>query len=47
MTELRPLREADLSRVQAVFTDVDGTLTTGGRLRASTLGRSSRWGEPD
>jgi len=37
MTELRPLREADLSRVQAVFTDVDGTLTTGGRLRASTL----------
>jgi len=38
MTELRPLREADLSRVQAVFTDVDGTLTTAGRLRASTLG---------
>jgi len=37
MTELRPLREADLSRVDAVFTDVDGTLTTGGRLRASTL----------
>ena len=29
MTELRPLREADLSRVEAVFTDVDGTLTTG------------------
>ena len=38
MSELRPLREADLSRVEAVFTDVDGTLTTGGRLRASTLG---------
>lgn len=37
MTELRPLREADLSRIEAVFTDVDGTLTTGGRLRASTL----------
>ena len=38
MPELRPLREADLSRVEAVFSDVDGTLTTGGRLRASTLG---------
>ena len=37
MTELQPLREADLSKVEAVFTDVDGTLTTGGRLRASTL----------
>ena len=37
MTELRPLREADLSRVQAVFTDVDGTLTTAGRIRAATL----------
>ncbi len=42
MTELRPLREADLSRVEAVFTDVDGTLTTGGRLRASTLGALER-----
>lgn len=42
MTELRPLREADLSRVEAVFTDVDGTLTTGGRLRASTLGMLER-----
>jgi len=38
----RPLREADLSGVQAVFTDVDGTLTTGGRLRASTLGALER-----
>ncbi|HZX41093.1 MAG TPA: HAD hydrolase family protein, partial [Myxococcaceae bacterium] len=37
MTTLRPLREANLSRVEAVFTDVDGTLTTGGRVRASTL----------
>lgn len=42
MTELRPLREADLSRVEAVFTDVDGTLTTGGRLRASTLAALER-----
>ena len=42
MTELRPLREADLSRVEAVFTDVDGTLTTAGRLRASTLGALER-----
>ncbi|MGZ6097850.1 MAG: HAD-IIB family hydrolase [Myxococcaceae bacterium] len=42
MPELRPLREADLSRVEAVFTDVDGTLTTGGRLRASTLGMMER-----
>ena len=42
MIELRPLREADLSRVEAVFTDVDGTLTTGGRLRASTLAALER-----
>jgi len=42
MTEPRPLREADLSRVEAVFTDVDGTLTTGGRLRSSTLGALER-----
>lgn len=42
MIELRPLREADLSRVEAVFTDVDGTLTTGGRLRASTLAMVER-----
>ncbi|TQF15007.1 HAD-IIB family hydrolase [Myxococcus llanfairpwllgwyngyllgogerychwyrndrobwllllantysiliogogogochensis] len=33
----RPLREADLSRVEGVFTDVDGTLTTGHRLRADTV----------
>ena len=42
MSELRPLREADLSRVEAVFTDVDGTLTTAGRLRASTLAALER-----
>jgi HAD superfamily hydrolase (TIGR01484 family) len=42
MSELRPLREADLSRVEVVFTDVDGTLTTGGRLRASTLAALER-----
>ncbi|HZJ55931.1 MAG TPA: HAD-IIB family hydrolase [Myxococcaceae bacterium] len=42
MSELRPLREADLSCVEAVFTDVDGTLTTGGRLRASTLAALER-----
>jgi HAD superfamily hydrolase (TIGR01484 family) len=42
MSELRPLREADLSRVEAVFTDVDGTLTTAGRFRASTLAALER-----
>jgi len=42
MPELRPLREADLSRVEAVFTDVDGTLTTAGRLRSSTVGVMER-----
>jgi HAD superfamily hydrolase (TIGR01484 family) len=34
---VKPLTQADLSRVEAVFTDVDGTLTTAGRLHASTL----------
>ena len=33
----RPLAEADLSRVRALFTDVDGTLTTGDQLEAATL----------
>lgn len=33
----RPLREADLSRVEAVFTDVDGTLTSNGKLTSGTL----------
>ncbi len=37
-----PLQQADLSRVEAVFTDVDGTLTTGGRLHSSTL-RAVEW----
>jgi HAD superfamily hydrolase (TIGR01484 family) len=32
-----PLAQADLSYVRAVFTDVDGTLTTRGRLAAQTL----------
>jgi HAD superfamily hydrolase (TIGR01484 family) len=34
---LVPLRLANLSRVRGVFTDVDGTLTTAGLLRASTI----------
>ncbi|HYR56933.1 MAG TPA: HAD-IIB family hydrolase [Myxococcaceae bacterium] len=33
----QPLASADLSRVQAVFTDVDGTLTSSNRLEARTL----------
>nr|WP_224249199.1 HAD-IIB family hydrolase [Hyalangium gracile] len=33
----RPLREAELSRVESVFTDVDGTLTTGHKLRSQTI----------
>ena len=37
MPHPRPLRDADLSSVEAVFTDVDGTLTTHGRLHGSTL----------
>jgi HAD superfamily hydrolase (TIGR01484 family) len=37
MPHPRPLRDADLSSVEAVFTDVDGTLTTDGLLRGSTL----------
>lgn len=39
---LAPLPEADLSRVEAIFTDVDGTLTTGGRLTSATL-RAIEW----
>ena len=34
---MRPLHQADLRKVRAVFTDVDGTLTTGGRLHSSTV----------
>lgn len=37
MSPPRPLREADLSRVEAVFTDVDGTLTSNGKLTSATL----------
>ena len=39
---LAPLHEADLSRVEAVFTDVDGTLTTNGKLTSATL-RAIEW----
>jgi hypothetical protein len=39
---LAPLSEAKLAHVRAVFTDVDGTLTSGGRLLASTL-RAIEW----
>jgi hypothetical protein len=34
---MRPLIDADLSQVRAVFTDVDGTLTTGGKLHSAAL----------
>ncbi len=34
---VRDLAGADLSGVTAVFTDVDGTLTTSGKLRSSTV----------
>lgn len=33
----RPLREADFSKVESVFTDVDGTLTTSHKLRSQTI----------
>lgn len=39
---MRPLFEADLSRVRAVFTDVDGTLTTRNRLEGRTV-RAVEW----
>ncbi|MFT3709292.1 MAG: HAD-IIB family hydrolase [Archangium sp.] len=39
---MRPLHEADLSLVEAVFTDVDGTLTTKGKLTSATL-RAIEW----
>ncbi|SEN30490.1 hypothetical protein SAMN05444354_13722 [Stigmatella aurantiaca] len=41
----RPLREAGLSQVEGVFTDVDGTLTTGHRLRAQTVRALERLSE--
>lgn len=37
-----PLRRANLAHVRGVFTDVDGTLTTAGLLKASTLGALER-----
>ncbi|MDP3235166.1 MAG: HAD-IIB family hydrolase [Myxococcales bacterium] len=37
-----PLTQADLSKVRAVFTDVDGTLTSKGLLKSSTL-RAIEW----
>jgi HAD superfamily hydrolase (TIGR01484 family) len=39
---LLPLSKADFSRVEAVFTDVDGTLTTRGKLTSTTL-RAIEW----
>lgn len=37
-----PLHEADLSKVEAIFTDVDGTLTTKGKLSSQVL-RAIEW----
>jgi HAD superfamily hydrolase (TIGR01484 family) len=37
-TGLAPLRRANLAQVRGLFTDVDGTLTTSGLLKASTVG---------
>ena len=37
-SRLAPLRKANLAQVRGVFTDVDGTLTTSGLLKASTVG---------
>lgn len=37
MSAPKPLAQADLSRVDAVFTDVDGTLTTHDRLTSDVL----------
>jgi len=39
---LAPLARADLAHVRGIFTDVDGTLTTSGLLRASTVGALER-----
>jgi HAD superfamily hydrolase (TIGR01484 family) len=41
----RPLEEADLSRVESVYTDVDGTLTTGHKLRSQTIRALERLSE--
>lgn len=45
MSGPRPLREAALSRVEGVFTDVDGTLTTSHRLRGETIRALERLSE--
>ena len=39
---IRPLVQADLRRVRAVFADVDGTLTHDGRLTSTVL-RAIEW----
>lgn len=39
---LRPVADADFSKVRAVFTDVDGTLTTAGRLTSAMLSALER-----
>lgn len=39
---MKPLVQADLSRVRAVFADVDGTLTTNGRI-TGTVVRALEW----
>jgi HAD superfamily hydrolase (TIGR01484 family) len=44
---LAPLRSADLSHVRGLFTDVDGTLTTEGLLRASTIRALERLAHAD
>jgi len=42
---LAPLRTAPLDQVRGVFTDVDGTLTSSGLLRSSTIGALERLAE--
>lgn len=45
MPEPAPLAAADLSRVEAVFTDVDATLTTAGKLDSTTVRALEALGE--
>lgn len=42
MNRPQPLAQADLGKVRAVFADVDGTLTTDGRLTSTVL-RAIEW----
>lgn len=42
MQSPRPISEADLQRVEAVFTDVDGTLTSHDRLASGTIAAIER-----